>query len=311
VHLNVNSVSRSTSMCSRRLFELAASGTPVVSGCSPAIGATLGHGLVMESDDPLYTDAVLTSLLADGDARARLGVSGVRTTLANHTYAHRIESMLADVGLAGPPVPMGVVVALEATSPEAARRAVDDLSPSLPPNSALVVVPADDGVGGLGDGLEAVAANAGFADVRVLASPTAGQIVLDDDGRPVVMVADRHRYGPEFVGDLVLAQLYRPGVTVGKAACHEWSAGSVRAVAHAREYVDTADLQPSSLLVPAWVLRQVVAAVPEVSLLARDHHHFCGGGFATDRFNFLVDGGASRSPHLDGDRGQGIRAWVA
>lgn len=319
VHLNVNSVPRSTSMCSRRLFELTASGTPVVSGPSPAIAATLGDGVVMESDDPLYTDAVLTSLLADGDARARLGVAGVRTTLANHTYAHRIDAVLADVGLGArqveaSPSSEGVVVAVEATSVDGTRRTVGDLSPSVPPNSTLVVVPADVGVGGLSDGLEVFASDTGFAEARVLSSPAAGQLVTRNDARPVVMVADRHRYGPDFVGDLVLAQLYRPGVTVGKAACHQWSGGSHRAVAHTLEYTDTSDLQPSSLLVPAAVLRQVIAAVPDVTLLAADHHHFCNGGFATDRFNFLVDGGGvdgMRAPSRQDSPGNGLGAWMA
>src|SRR5690625_5653231 len=38
VFLNVNSVVTSPSMCARRIFEITASGTPVVSAPSPAIG---------------------------------------------------------------------------------------------------------------------------------------------------------------------------------------------------------------------------------------------------------------------------------
>ena len=51
VFVNVNSVPASSSMCARRIFELSASNTPIVSGVSPAITRFFGEDIMQAATE--------------------------------------------------------------------------------------------------------------------------------------------------------------------------------------------------------------------------------------------------------------------
>jgi spore maturation protein CgeB len=99
VGLNLNSVTKSSTMCSRRIFELLASGTPVVSSPSAAISNFFGEDLVLVSETPSETRAHLEKLLTEDAYRERLAVQGVESVYADHTYAQRLNQLLAVVGV--------------------------------------------------------------------------------------------------------------------------------------------------------------------------------------------------------------------
>jgi spore maturation protein CgeB len=98
--LNVNSVVGSATMCARRIFELLAAGTGIVSGVSPAIVSQVGGGLVTEAAHPDETREALSLMLDDEDARARIAVRGLRRIMSDHTYGDRTETILRAIGLA-------------------------------------------------------------------------------------------------------------------------------------------------------------------------------------------------------------------
>ncbi|WP_243056530.1 glycosyltransferase [Nocardioides sp. SR21] len=98
--LNVNSVTTSKTMCSRRLFELSAAQTAVVSApaesIEPFFGATI---TVVENAD--QTRAALDLLLADDDIRDRLALQAHRRVYDEHLCRQRVDTVLRAVGLAG------------------------------------------------------------------------------------------------------------------------------------------------------------------------------------------------------------------
>lgn len=97
--LNVNSVTTSKTMFSRRVFELLASGTPVISSYSAGIEDMLGD-VVFISQSEEDTRAALEKL-SDDDYWARASMAGMRKVFAEHTYQHRLEYMAdkADISL--------------------------------------------------------------------------------------------------------------------------------------------------------------------------------------------------------------------
>lgn len=99
VFLNVNSVTDSPTMFSRRVFELLASGTPVVSSYSLGIERLLGGDLVGMSRDEATTHALLERLLGDDQYRERLALRGQRKVFCDHTYTHRLDTILDAIGL--------------------------------------------------------------------------------------------------------------------------------------------------------------------------------------------------------------------
>lgn len=98
IFLNVNTVKTSPTMLSRRVMELLACGTNVISNRSTAV-EKLFPGSVMISDCEEDTEKYLTILLKDKDLRDKLSLLGQRAVFKNHTYRHRFNTILSKVGL--------------------------------------------------------------------------------------------------------------------------------------------------------------------------------------------------------------------
>lgn len=113
VGLNVNSVSDSPTMFSRRVFELLACGTPVVSTESIGIDRIFG-GLVPTVESEEEAVHVLNKLMLDPAHWLNTSALGLRAVFKSHTYAHRLQRIAEVVGLQAPceAVPALVVVIL-------------------------------------------------------------------------------------------------------------------------------------------------------------------------------------------------------
>jgi spore maturation protein CgeB len=99
VFLNVNSVIDSRTMFSRRVYELLACGTPVVSTRSLGIDETFGKDLVWTVDDAKEADEAVRSLLESRDEWRRRSLKGIRAVFSEHTFAHRTQQILDTVGI--------------------------------------------------------------------------------------------------------------------------------------------------------------------------------------------------------------------
>jgi glycosyltransferase involved in cell wall biosynthesis len=99
VFLNANSVVDSPTMCSRRVFELAACDTAILSTPGAALAALLGAGAVEEASDEAGAAAALERLLGDEDERRRRTRAARRAVFAAHTYADRLATIAAVAGL--------------------------------------------------------------------------------------------------------------------------------------------------------------------------------------------------------------------
>src|SRR5690625_8040932 len=86
-------------MCTRRVFEILASVTHVVSGESSAIHEFFGAEQVPIVRDDRTAQHVLRSVLNSPQARDRMVHTAQRKIWSNHTYAHRAAKVLDSVGL--------------------------------------------------------------------------------------------------------------------------------------------------------------------------------------------------------------------
>lgn len=89
VFLNVNSIDSSPTMFSRRVFELLACGTPVISSPSVGIEALLPEVLISHNEKE--TRQHLEKLLNDDVYWNQISCAGIKRVLSGHTYRHRIE----------------------------------------------------------------------------------------------------------------------------------------------------------------------------------------------------------------------------
>jgi len=101
VFLNVNSVVDSPTMFSRRVLELLACGTPVISSYAKGIESLLGPDVVFMSRSEEETAEQLRALLGDDAYRFRAAQKGVHAVMASHTYGHRLREALDRIGSAG------------------------------------------------------------------------------------------------------------------------------------------------------------------------------------------------------------------
>jgi len=99
VCLNVNSIKTSPTMFSRRVFELMACGTVVISTYSKGIEEMLGSDLVLFSETESDTRERLEKLLGDEDYWSNLSVRGIRKVMQAHTYRYRLNEVFELCGL--------------------------------------------------------------------------------------------------------------------------------------------------------------------------------------------------------------------
>lgn len=94
IGLNFNTVNSSNTMFARRVFELAASGTQIVSDYSPGVEKFYGDDVIFFNREAQTLDEY-----SDVDISANAH-SALKKTMINHTYRLRFESILKLLGLA-------------------------------------------------------------------------------------------------------------------------------------------------------------------------------------------------------------------
>lgn len=96
VFLNVNSIDTSPTMFSRRVFELLACGTPVIS--SPSIGISAMLPEVLISHNQSETQQHLQRLLSDDVYWKQVSNAGIQRVHLAHTYKHRMQTICKNLG---------------------------------------------------------------------------------------------------------------------------------------------------------------------------------------------------------------------
>ncbi|MGP4033804.1 glycosyltransferase family protein [Pseudarthrobacter sp. 1C304] len=94
VFLNVNSVVDSPSMCARRIFEITASGTPVVTAPSLAMEQFFPPAAVPVAATRKQAEHLTRALVANPELNDRTAHLAQRIIWAGHTYAHRANTVL-------------------------------------------------------------------------------------------------------------------------------------------------------------------------------------------------------------------------
>ena len=108
VFLNVNSVTDSDTMFARRIFEVLACSTPIVSTASTGVEKMFGD-IVPVVQDVEQARTALSRLLEDRSYRQRIGHLGYRRVMTDHTAQDRVDYIAETCGLRRrdkTPVPM-------------------------------------------------------------------------------------------------------------------------------------------------------------------------------------------------------------
>lgn len=204
IFLNVNSVTESPTMFSRRVFELMASGTPVVSTWARGIEELFSSDAIWMVRNEAEAEEAIRTLMNDDAEWRRRSLAGIREVFARHTYAHRLNEIFGHMGLDHhiPTDPQILLLAHAADAVELARLDGMAKAQSYRNFQLGVICP------------EGLAASAGpqNPNLTVLSRGEAeGWIAAHADSSTLAgWISPDHGYGAHYLQDLVNASLYAP-----------------------------------------------------------------------------------------------------
>ncbi|MBD7994482.1 glycosyltransferase [Arthrobacter sp. Sa2CUA1] len=233
VFLNVNSVVDSPSMCARRIFEINAAGTPVVTAPSAAVSEFFSDDEVPVARDRTEAALLTRSLARNPELNDRTVHLAQRRIWSAHTYAHRAETVLAAVlPQHGRPLAAPTVSALVPTiRPHQVENIFRTLAAQQDVEVELVL---------LAHGFELdrgrlteLQAAYGLRNVQLLSAPRdvslgecLNRCVEAASGEVVAKMDDDDHYGARYLSDQLHALAYSQAEIVGKQAHYVHLAGS-------------------------------------------------------------------------------------
>ncbi|WP_022868496.1 glycosyltransferase family protein [Schaalia vaccimaxillae] len=220
--LNVNSVVDSSSMCARRIFEVSACGTPVISAISRAVETFFRPDEVIQVATREEASRWIRALDRSPELRDRMVHLAQRRIWQKHTFEHRINSVLQKIGFTERVTTMPSATAMISTNRPhqlshvlgqmAQQKDVDlqvvILTHGFEPEKAIVDASKDSGME-----INWVVGDSGW---------TLGQcynrIIECSDGDVIAKIDDDDLYGQNYLFDQIAALKYSNAELVGKGA---------------------------------------------------------------------------------------------
>ncbi len=224
VFLNVNSVVESPTMCARRLFELSAAQTPVLSGPAASIEPFFGD-TIRVTHDAEETGRELRALLQHAEYRDRLALRAHRRVFDEHLYGHRVDTVLESVGITRPARDRSISAVVPTMRPDQVSHVMRFVAAQAHEDVELVLV--THGFELDADKARVQAQEAGLAEDRLVlvsrdTSESLGALmnagVVAASGRYVAKMDDDNVYAAHYLSDLVRAFDYTQASVVGKWA---------------------------------------------------------------------------------------------
>lgn len=223
VFLNVNSVVDSPSMCARRVFEITAAGTPVVTTPSAATKAFFPIDEVAQPETKEDAEFVLRSLVRSKELRDRTVHKAQRRIWAEHTYTHRAISVMDALAIDHTdPISASVSAVVSTNRPQHLEKIVSTHAQQTHANRELVLVahgftvPTDFARRATDSGIE------NFQILEVDSSESLGGClnrgISAAGGDVIAKMDDDDIYGAHYLSDQLAALRYSGADLVGKQA---------------------------------------------------------------------------------------------
>lgn len=279
--LNLNSVKSSQTMFARRVYELLSSGTVTISNYAHGLRTIFGDVIPM-SDSARGTRDHLEKLVNDPLHYERLRVMGLRKVHAEHTYADRLNYVLAAVADLPfrPRIPEVAVVAQVRSGIEA-RNVLEAIRRQQGVRVVPVIVTKDQEVRRI-----LLSESVRTIEPEEARSLTMDQVVPGADALAVFSPLDW--YGDNYLQDLVQAWLYADVDMVGKSEHFAAGGGSTVAIPGGGQYRYVSDLlprrsvsRPSALhgwTLGAWLAVEDASTLSALSQFAIHSLDYCDEG---------------------------------
>lgn len=305
IFLNVNSVTDSPTMFSRRVLELLACGTPVISTYALGIEKLLGRDAVALVETQEDVRRWMDRLLSDTDFADRMVLRGQRRIFSEHTYTHRLRTVLEKIGLAAKESPRRVSVVTCTNRPDFIENIIENYERQVWPEKELVLVLNSDSFN-IDDVRRRLAS---VPDARVFQVPEERSLgeclnraIDETEFEYWTKFDDDNFHGENFLTDLMAAFTYTDAGVVGKCSYFAHLEGehvlALRFPEQEHRYVKF--LSGSAMIVQRRVLDEVrfpERSVGEDTRFLKDCVEKGFRMYSTDRFNYVVRRAASTDEH--------------
>ena len=223
VFLNVNSVVDSPSMCARRIFEIIAAGTSVVTTSSAATKEFFTQEELPQPETDEDAELVLRAFVRSKELRDRTVHKAQRRIWREHTYTHRAMTVMdaLDVPYTNP-IPQTISAVVSTNRPDHLGEVIATHTKQIHPDRELVLV--THGFEVHSDFLSQ-AKDAGIDNLVVVPMPsdqTLGEClnagVAAAGGTVIAKMDDDDIYGENYLSDQLAALRYSHADLVGKQA---------------------------------------------------------------------------------------------
>ncbi|AGF73053.1 glycosyltransferase family protein [Corynebacterium halotolerans] len=310
VFLNVNSVVDSPSMCARRIFEITASGTPVVSTPSAAVREFFPADEVPAASTQQEAEWMLRALVNSPQLRDRMVHKAQRRIWANHTYSHRAEQVLEAAGVEHIPLYSPTVSVIVSTNrPAQLPHILDQVAQQGEVQVELLIL--SHGFEIDSEELDRECSNRGLDNVRHFSGAAEwslgrclNTLVAESSGEVIAKFDDDDLYGPHYLLDQLNALRYSGADVVGKEAAYAYLESSEVLLLRRpeREHRWTHFVAGPTLMGH----RRVFETVPFADVTRGEDSQFLSDVlesgmriYSSDRFNFIQG------------RGHGTHTWSA
>jgi spore maturation protein CgeB len=253
VFLNVNSVKESPTMFSRRVFELLAVGTPVISTYSKGIVELLGDSVFI-TESEADTRRHLDLLLNDRRAWIRASVKGIRKVMESHTYDKRLEQVLTRAGIQCNPSPLpDINLLIRVKDAVPAHLAEDILKQSFKPKIVILISEKELTI----ETFEQFSTRLSPISVVNLIYHQDHLARMIRESAPAAYYAFWHPtnwYGPDYLKDYALAVKYSHAPCIGKSNYFVFEGGKMREENTEKHFMLTHNVLPSTLLIKSEIL---------------------------------------------------------
>ena len=307
VMLNVNTVTESPTMFSRRVLESLACGTPVISSESDGMGRMLGNHVRVTRSMEDTADHLL-KLLRDDEKRVREGHLAYRHVHENHTYRHRMDEVFRKVGLESLIRKQPSVSVLMPTKrPENVARCLDNFKNQTYPEKELVLI-----LNNAEFDVDTIQKDARLipnvqvlqVDGRATLGNCLNRGVEAASGEYVAKMDDDDHYGERYLSDSVLAASFSDAEIVGKGLFFVYfEAGDTTSLFDwTSEHTFMSFVTGGTLLIQADVVRDIhfeSISVREDTNFQRSAMEAGCRVYAADRFNYIRVRKRGLSSHSD------------
>lgn len=275
--INMNTIKQSQTMFARRVFELLASNTVVVSNFSRGVRLLFGD-LVITADEASQLHSRLKSICTNDTVYRKLRLMGLRKVMSEHTYTHRLSYIRAKLtgGTYQPQLPGVAVLAVAHSAAGQARLLAAYESQS---HGSSVIYLLQNYIGAK------PVAGAGVQSFSKIADCSKALALAVAEHPLFALWVDADYYGPAYLTDLVLASTYSSAQAFGKVARYHAQGTECELQHDGKQYRPASALQARCTVVRSaqipvgWLDTCITNPLSSIlmlpAMLATDEFHYC------------------------------------